>query len=83
MWTTFKETKAPVVLIGLFPHERKMSVLNTVLKRTPNYESPIKSKERLIFQCGFRRFVVNPIFSSHTNGQKHKVCFIYFTSDIH
>ncbi|KAG5893678.1 hypothetical protein JTB14_021974 [Gonioctena quinquepunctata] len=50
----------------------QMSVLNTVLKRTQNYDLPIKSKERLIFQCGYRRFVVNPVFSSHTNGQKHK-----------
>jgi pre-rRNA-processing protein TSR1 len=49
-----------------------MSVLNVVLKRTPNYSLPIKSKERLIFQCGYRRFVTNPIFSQHTNGQKHK-----------
>ncbi|KAJ8930713.1 hypothetical protein NQ314_016478 [Rhamnusium bicolor] len=72
VWSTFKQTNSPVVLIGLLPHEHKMSVLNTVLKRTQNYDLPIKSKERLIFQCGYRRFIVNPIFSSHTNGQKHK-----------
>nr|XP_023024450.1 pre-rRNA-processing protein TSR1 homolog [Leptinotarsa decemlineata] len=71
-WSSFREIKSPVVLIGMFPHEHKMSVLNTVLKRTPCSDLPIKSKERLIFQCGYRRFVVNPIFSSHTNGQKHK-----------
>lgn len=49
-----------------------MSVLNVVLKRTPNFDQPIESKERLIFQCGYRRFASNPIFSQHTNGQKHK-----------
>lgn len=76
MWSTFKETKTPVVMIGMFPHEHKMSLVNVVLKRTPNYDLPIKSKERLIFQCGYRRFVVNPVFSSHTNGQKHKVNII-------
>lgn len=57
----------------MFPHEHKMSILNVVLKRTQNYDVPIKSKERLIFQCGYRRFIVNPIFSQHTNGGKHKV----------
>ncbi|XP_030747869.1 pre-rRNA-processing protein TSR1 homolog isoform X2 [Sitophilus oryzae] len=72
MWSSFLKTKSPVILFGLFPHEHKMSVLNAVLKRTQDYGFPIKSKERVIFQCGFRRFITNPIFSQHTNGQKHK-----------
>lgn len=72
LWSTYKSVNSVVVLIGLFPHEHKMSVLNAVLKRTPNYDVPIKSKERLIFQCGYRRFIVNPVFSQHTNGNKHK-----------
>ncbi|CAG9833535.1 unnamed protein product [Diabrotica balteata] len=72
LWETFQKTNAPVTVIGMFPHEHKMSVLNVVLRRTQNYILPIKSKERLVFQVGYRRFVVNPIFSSHTNGQKHK-----------
>ncbi|XP_076269355.1 tsr1 ribosome assembly factor [Rhynchophorus ferrugineus] len=72
MWGAFQKTESPTVLIGLFPHEHKMSVLNTVLKRTQNYGFPIKSKEKVIIQCGFRRFIVNPVFSQHTNGQKHK-----------
>ncbi|KAJ8918434.1 hypothetical protein NQ315_008131 [Exocentrus adspersus] len=72
LWSTFQETKFPLVIIGMFPHEHKMSVQNTVLKRTQNYNLPIKSKERLIFQCGYRRFITNPIFSNHTNGQKFK-----------
>ncbi|CAG9771433.1 unnamed protein product [Ceutorhynchus assimilis] len=72
MWSTFQETKSPVILMGQFPHEQKMSVLNVVLKRTANYDAPIKSKDRLIFQCGYRRFITNPVFSQHTNGQKHK-----------
>ncbi|CAD7004634.1 pre-rRNA-processing protein TSR1 homolog [Ceratitis capitata] len=61
-----------VVIYGLLPHEHQMSVVNVVLKRLPDSESPIKSKETLIIQCGYRRFVVNPIFSQHTNGDKHK-----------
>ncbi|XP_066138171.1 pre-rRNA-processing protein TSR1 homolog isoform X2 [Euwallacea fornicatus] len=72
MWSTFERTKSPIVIIGLYPHEHKMSIMNVVLKRTQNHGLAIKSKERLIFQCGFRRFIVNPIFSEHTNGQKHK-----------
>ncbi|XP_017772467.1 PREDICTED: pre-rRNA-processing protein TSR1 homolog [Nicrophorus vespilloides] len=72
LWRAFETTSAPVILIGMFPHEGKMSVVNVVLKHAGQYEQPIKSKERLIFQCGYRRFIVNPIFSQHTNGKKHK-----------
>lgn len=57
-----------------------MSVMNVALKRTGASDEPIQSKERLIFQVGYRRFIVNPIFSQHTNGAKHKVSnlYIYF-----
>lgn len=67
-----RQTKG-LVIYGLLPHEHQMSVMNVVLKRLPDSEAPIKSKETLIIQCGYRRFVVNPIFSQHTNGDKHKV----------
>lgn len=50
-----------------------MSLMNVVLKRSPDSTIPLKSKERLIIQCGFRRFIVNPIFSQHTNSNRHKV----------
>lgn len=63
----------PLIVIGLLPYENKMSLLNVVLKHLNNYTLPIKSKERLVFQCGFRRFTACPIFSQHTNGSKHKV----------
>lgn len=66
----------PLVLYGLLPHEQKMSVLNLVLKRPAQMsfglQTPIKSKEQLVFQCGFRRFKACPVFSQHTNGSKHK-----------
>ncbi|XP_028046224.1 pre-rRNA-processing protein TSR1 homolog isoform X2 [Monomorium pharaonis] len=62
----------PLVVVALLPYENKMSLLNIVLKHSSNYTQPIKSKERLIFQCGFRRFTSCPIFSQHTNGVKHK-----------
>lgn len=64
----------PLVLYGMLPYEQKMSVINMVLKRPTclNIDEPIKSKEELIFQCGYRRFKACPIFSQHTNGSKHK-----------
>ncbi|XP_008547061.1 pre-rRNA-processing protein TSR1 homolog [Microplitis demolitor] len=62
-----------LIVFGLLPNEHKMSLLNIVLKRTTDPEAqPIASKEKLIFQCGFRRFVTAPIFSEHTYTPKHK-----------
>jgi pre-rRNA-processing protein TSR1 len=61
-----------LILYGLLDHENKMTVVNVVLKRSPDSTIPIKTKERLLIQCGYRRFYVNPIFSQHTNGNKFK-----------
>lgn len=67
-------SQAPLVLFGLLPHEQKMSVMNVVIKSHPlGHYRPIKSKERLIFHIGFRRFANCPIFSEHSTGNKHKV----------
>jgi len=49
-----------------------MIVLNMVIRKHATCESTIKAKERLLFQVGFRRFYACPIFSQHTNGDKHK-----------
>lgn len=70
-----RDGRNPIVVFGLLPHEQKMSVLNVVLKQpsTIDFDEPIKSKTELIFQCGFRRFSAEPIFSQHTNGNKFKV----------
>ncbi|XP_060829692.1 pre-rRNA-processing protein TSR1 homolog [Bombus pascuorum] len=62
----------PLIVFGLLPNEHKMSVLNVALKHINITPQPVKSKEKLIFQCGFRRFTACPIFSQHTNGNKHK-----------
>ncbi|KAM3961637.1 tsr1 ribosome assembly factor [Aphomia sociella] len=74
LWNSFHAANknSPLAVFGLLPHEHKMSLMNVVLKRTGVSDEPIKSKERLIFQVGYRRFIVNPIFSQHTNGSKHK-----------
>ena len=50
-----------------------MSVLHIVLKKHANYEHPIKSKERMIFHIGPRKFSACPIYSQHTNANKQKV----------
>ncbi|XP_018603702.2 pre-rRNA-processing protein TSR1 homolog [Scleropages formosus] len=63
----------PLVLVSLLPHEQKMSVMHMLVKRHPSNTEPIKSKEELVFHCGFRRFRASPIFSQHTSGDKHKM----------
>jgi len=62
----------PVVMFGLLPHEQRMSVVHFIIKRTANNNEPIKSKERMIFHVGYRRFAACPIYSQHTNADKHK-----------
>ena len=73
LWLS-RDPAAPLVLFGLLSHEQKMSVINCVLQRhSAGHQRPIRAKERLIFHVGFRRFGVAPVFSQHTNGDKHKV----------
>ncbi|XP_030570385.1 pre-rRNA-processing protein TSR1 homolog [Drosophila novamexicana] len=73
-WDAFRSGQLTdnVIVYGMLPHEHQMCVMNVVLQRIPDSEVPLKSKEQLIVQCGYRRFVVNPIYSQHTNGDKHK-----------
>ena len=73
-FTEWQQNPSPLVAFGMLKHEKKMSVMNVVVKRArdPMNEDPIASKERLIFHVGYRRFAANPIFSAHTNGNKHK-----------
>uniref|UniRef100_A0A8C7YVS3 Pre-rRNA-processing protein TSR1 homolog n=1 Tax=Oryzias sinensis TaxID=183150 RepID=A0A8C7YVS3_9TELE len=63
----------PLVLVSLLPHEQKMSVMHVLVQRHPINTEPIKSKEELVFHCGFRRFRASPIFSQHTSADKHKM----------
>ena len=64
---------SPVVMFGLLPCEQLMSVLHFSIKRDANCTDTIKSKTRLVFQVGFRRFSACPIFSQYGRGDKHKV----------
>lgn len=73
IWKSTQDASPMLIVYGMLPHEHQFCVVNVVLKRTPESTIPIKSKERLIIQCGYRRFIVNPIFSQHTNSDRHKV----------
>jgi len=60
-------------MTSMLPHEHRMSVINMVVKRSQiSHKLPVKSKTPLIFQCGWRRFGSQPIFSQHSSGNKHK-----------
>ncbi|KAJ3693976.1 hypothetical protein LUZ60_009456 [Juncus effusus] len=64
----------PAVVSGLMQHESKMSVLHFSVKKNESYEEPIKSKESLIFNVGFRQFTARPVFSTDgMNSDKHKM----------
>lgn len=61
-------------LLSLLRHENKASVLHFTIQRTQNYTEPIKSKDRVIMQVGFRRFPAKPIYSeANLNCDKHKM----------
>jgi len=66
------EAGQAVVMFGLLPNEQRMSVVHFTIKRTASNSEPIKSKERMIFHAGYRRFAACPIYSQHTNADKHK-----------
>ncbi|XP_069766404.1 LOW QUALITY PROTEIN: pre-rRNA-processing protein TSR1 homolog [Narcine bancroftii] len=64
--------QTPLVLFTLLPHEQKMSVVHFLLRRHASNTEPIKSKEEMIFHCGFRRFRAPPLYSQHTAANKFK-----------
>lgn len=63
----------PFVVSGLFKYEHKTSVINFAVQRVPTFTDPVKSKDELIIQCGFRRYRSRPIFSQNNlNTDKFK-----------
>jgi len=69
-----RDPLAPFVVFGLLRHENKMSVVNYAIKLHPSHpeDEPIKSKDRLVFFSGVRKFSAQPVFSQHTTGSKQK-----------
>ncbi|KAG8186569.1 hypothetical protein JTE90_020866 [Oedothorax gibbosus] len=72
LYDNIRTEQSPLVVYGLLPHEQKMSVINTVIRKHPSCKIPIKAKDTLIFHIGFSRFTVKPIFSEHRIGNKFK-----------
>ncbi|CAI5526321.1 unnamed protein product [Closterium sp. Naga37s-1] len=63
----------PLVVTGLLQHEARMTVLHFSVKKADSFAAPMKSKQRLLFHCGFRRFYTRPTFSTDDiNLDKHK-----------
>lgn len=61
-----------LVAFSMLKHEHKMSLMSVAVKRVDDGGEAISSKEKLVFHIGYRRFAACPIFSQHTNGDKHK-----------
>lgn len=72
IFETFEGQKHPLVVYELLAHEHKMSVMNIVLKKVNSCSTPVRSKEKLTFHVGCRRFIAAPIFSANTPEDKHK-----------
>ncbi|XP_015927815.2 pre-rRNA-processing protein TSR1 homolog [Parasteatoda tepidariorum] len=72
LYEAFEKDHSILIVYGLLPHEQKMSVINTVIRKHPSCKSSIKSKDELIFHIGFTRFTCKPIFSEHKTGNKFK-----------
>ena len=64
---------ASLTVFSLLPHEQRLSVQHVAQARHPLSTGIIKGKEQLLAQVGFRRYVVQPIFSQHTKSNKHKM----------
>jgi len=69
----------PVNLWPLFEYERKVSVLHFLVKRYPEYENPVKAKEELTFNIGFRRFNARPLYTAHTMKGTRSITQRYLT----
>lgn len=57
----------PTAVFSLLRHEHKRTVVNVSITLPSDYPEPIKSKTPMIIQCGFRRLLINPLFSAAGN----------------
>lgn len=55
---------APTAMYSLLKHEHKQAVINLSMTLDSSIADPVRSKEEVIVQIGFRRFSINPIFSA-------------------
>ncbi|KAK2742832.1 hypothetical protein FQN57_005123 [Myotisia sp. PD_48] len=54
----------PIALFSLLRHEHKHAVNNVSITLNSSLESPIRSKDELLIQCGPRRMLIKPIYST-------------------
>lgn len=54
-----------MVVYGLLKYEQRRTLMNFQIKKVNGLEDPIKSKEELYAQIGFRTFKCNPVFSEY------------------
>ena len=57
------QPQQPLSMHSLLQHEQKRSVINVSITLSSSHQTPIKSKDELIIQCGPRRMIINPLFS--------------------
>jgi len=62
-----------ITVFSLLQHEQRLSVQHVAQARHPLSTGVVKCKEQLLAQVGFRRYMVQPIFSQHTKSNKHKM----------
>lgn len=65
--SSLRSRPRPLSLFSLLRHERKHTVVNINMTLSSSVESPVKSKDEVIIQCGPRRLLVKPIFSASGN----------------
>ncbi|KAI8820808.1 uncharacterized protein EV422DRAFT_64049 [Fimicolochytrium jonesii] len=70
---TQRDLTRPFTLFTLLPHEQKFSVVNFVVSRNDQDQDAVKSKDPVIIQSGFRRYMVQPIYSTDTRGGNNNV----------
>ena len=51
----------PLALYSLLRHEQKQTVVNFNMTLSSSHPKPLRSKEALVLQCGFRRLLINPL----------------------
>ncbi|SSD58380.1 probable Ribosome biogenesis protein TSR1 [Saccharomycodes ludwigii] len=63
---------------GLLEHEQQYTVSNFSIERWEEYEDPVPSNEPIIVQYGFRRQVIQPMFSAASNSPNNVHKFEHF-----
>ena len=68
----------PFIVYAILPNENKLSVCNFSIQTWESYDEPIKSKESMVVQYGFRRYAINPLFSQQTRNSNNVAKFQRF-----